>query len=94
MCDPFIQAEYITLGDAVKESLFFRQGCVAFHLVPGKGMPCFMVFEDNQGAVKLAAQNPVTNLDSKHIDERHSFLRELVYDVFVAHRKCPMDLSE
>ena len=40
-------------------------------------MPCFPVFEDNQGAVQLA-QNPVTNSNSKHIDVRHHFLRELV----------------
>ena len=38
----------------------------------------FSGFEDNQGAVQLAAQNPVTNSNSKHIDVRHHFLRELV----------------
>ena len=27
---------------------------------PGKGMPCFSIFEDNQGAVQLS-QNPVSN---------------------------------
>ena len=46
-------------------------------LLPGKVMPCFPVFEDNQGAVQLA-QNLVTNSSSKHIDVRHHFLRELV----------------
>ena len=46
-------------------------------MLPGKVMPCFPVFKDNQGAVQLA-QNPVTNSDSKHIDVRHHFLRELV----------------
>ena len=45
--------------------------------LPGKVMPCFLVLEDNQGAVPLA-QNPVTNSNSKHIDVRHHFLRELV----------------
>ena len=44
---------------------------------PGKGMPYFTIFEDNQGAVKLA-QNPVSNSNSKYIDVRHHFLRELV----------------
>ena len=34
-------------------------------------------FEGNQGAVQLA-QNPATNSNSKHIDVRHHFLRELV----------------
>ena len=49
---------------------------MAFH-APGKGMPCFPIFEDNQGAVQLS-QNPVSNSNSKHIDVRHHFLRELV----------------
>ena len=39
-------------------------------------MPC-PVFEVNQGAVQLA-QNPVTNSNSKHIEVRHHFFRELV----------------
>ena len=45
-------------------------------MLPGKGMPCFPIFEDNQGAVQLS-QNPVSNSNSKHIDVRHHFLREL-----------------
>ena len=46
-------------------------------MLPTKVMPCFLVFEDNQGAVQLA-QNPVSNSNSKHIDVRHRFLIELV----------------
>ena len=43
------EAEYVALGDAVKELLFLRQ--VWRFMIPGKGMPCFAVFdEDNQGA--------------------------------------------
>ena len=40
-------------------------------------MPCFSIFEDNQGAAQLS-QNPVSNSNSKHIDVRHHVLRELV----------------
>ena len=69
------EAEYIALGDAVKELLFLRQ--VWRFMLPSKALSCFTVFEDNQGAVQLA-QNPVTNSNSKHIDVRHHFLRELV----------------
>ena len=65
------EAEYIALGDAVKKLLFLRQ--VWRFMLPSKVMPCFPVFVDNQGAVQLA-QNPVTNLNSKHIDVRHHFL--------------------
>ena len=45
-------------------------------MLPSKVMPCFPVFEDNQGAVQRA-QNPVTNSNSKHTDVRHHFFREL-----------------
>ena len=69
------EAEYVALGDAIKELLFLRQ--VWRIMLPIKVMPCSPVFEDNQGAVQLA-QNPVTNSNSKHIDVRHHFLRELV----------------
>ena len=67
------EAEYVALGDAVKELLFLRQ--VWRFMLPSKVMPCFPVFEDNQGAVQFA-QNPVSNSNSKHIDVRHHFLRE------------------
>ena len=68
------EAEYVALGDAVKELLFLRQ--ISRFMLPNKVMPCFPVFEDNQGTVQLA-QNPVTNSNLKHIDVRHRFLREV-----------------
>ena len=78
------KAEYVAHGDAVKELLFLRQ--VWHFMSPGKGMPCFSIFEDNQGAVQLS-QNLVSNSNSKHIDVRHHVLRELVRqgDVSVSH---------
>ena len=55
-------------------------------MLPGKAIPCFPIFEDNQGAVQLS-QNPLSNSNSKHIDVRHHFLRELVRqgDISVSH---------
>ena len=44
------EAEYVALGNAVKELLFLRQ--VWRFMLPGEGMPCFPVFEDKQGAVQ------------------------------------------
>ena len=78
------EAEYVALGDAVKESLFSRH--VWRFMIPGKGTPCFPVFEDIQGALQLS-KNPVSNSNSKHIDVRHHFLRELVRqgDIIVNH---------
>ena len=67
--------EYVALGDAMKELLFLRQAWR--FIIPGKGMSCFPVFEDNQGALQLS-KNPVSSSNSKQIDVRHHFLRELV----------------
>ena len=78
------EAEYVALGDTVKELLFLRQVWRFVLLVDS--IPCFPVYEDNQGAVNLS-QNPVSNSNSKHIDVRHHFLRELVRqrDISVSH---------
>ena len=70
------EAEYVALGDAVKELLFLRQ-VWRFIMIRGKGMLCFPVYEDNQGALQLS-KNPVSNSNSKHTDVRHHFLRKLV----------------
>ena len=69
-------------------------------MLPSKVMPCFPVFEDNQGAVQQA-QNPVTNSNSKHIDVRvpsefqHADIltKALAFDLFAFHRKFLMNLN-
>ena len=45
-------------------------------MLPGKGMACFLAFEDNQCAVQLS-QNPVSKSNSKQIDVHHELLRQL-----------------
>ena len=74
------KAKYIALDDADKELLFLRH--VWHFMLPGKGMPCFADFEDNQGVAQLS-RNPVPHSNSKHIDVRHHFLRELVHKVML-----------
>ena len=69
------EAEYVAMGEGFKEALFLRS--VWRFLLPDFGDPCIQVFEDNSGAIQLGV-NPVTNSNSKHIDVRHHFLRELV----------------
>ena len=69
------EAEYVALADVLKEVLFLRQ--LWRVMVPQAGMPCIPVFEDYQGALQLA-HNPNTNSNSKHIDVRLHFIRELV----------------
>lgn len=70
------EAEYVALADTIKEAMFLRY--VWCFIFPGLGAPCITVFEDNEGARHLA-QNPVCTSNSKHIDVRHHFLRELVF---------------
>ena len=78
------EAEYVALGDAVKELLFLRQ--VWRFVLPGERMSCFTIFEDNPDAVQLS-QNPVSSSNSKHIDVRRHFFREVVRqgDISVSH---------
>ena len=69
------EAEYVALADMVKEVLYGK-GVWRF-MLPGAPAPCMPVFEDNEGAIAIA-ENPISNSNSKHIDVRHHFLRELV----------------
>ena len=69
------EAEYVAMGDGVKEALFVR-GVLSF-LVPDHKLGGITVLEDNEGA-KALAENPLSSSNSKHIDVRHHFLRELV----------------
>ncbi|CAB1098415.1 unnamed protein product [Ectocarpus sp. CCAP 1310/34] len=87
------EAEYVALGDVVKEILFLRQ--VWRFMLPKVGMPCIPVFEDNQGAIQLA-QNPISNSNSKHIDVRHHFLRQLVErkEISVIHVPSPYQRAD
>ena len=70
------EAEYVALADTIKEVVFLRY--VWSFILPGFGSACITVFEDNKGARHLA-HNPVCASNSKHIDNRHHFLRELVF---------------
>lgn len=61
------------MAETMNKVLFLQQ--VWCFMLPGVGKPRVPVFEDNEGAVKLA-QISVTNSKSKHIDVRHHFQRE------------------
>lgn len=62
-------------GRHIQGSMVLRQ--IWRFTLPEVGMPHIPVFEDNQGHLQLA-QNPITNSNSKHIDVRHHFIRDLV----------------
>ena len=62
------------MADGVKVS--YVQGVLVF-LMPSLGSPSIGVLKDNKGAIDLA-KNPLSSSNSKHIDVRYHFLRELV----------------
>ena len=69
------QAEYVAMSDMRKEILFLRQGWC--FMQPEAKMPCITMHEDNDGAIQIAKHTNL-NLNLKHIDARHHFLREQV----------------
>ena len=71
------EAEYVGMGDGVKEALFVN-GLLVF-LRPSDKIAKIQVLEDNEGAIALA-ENPLSSGNSKHIDIRHHFLRSLTED--------------
>ena len=68
-------AEYVAMAEMGKEILFLRQ--VWRFMLPGELRPCIPLYEDNEGAIQIA-KHPISNSNSKHIDVRMHFLRELV----------------
>ena len=69
-----IKDEYVAMAEGVKEALYVR-GMLAF-LMPSLRSTTTGVFDDNNGAIDLA-KNPPSASNSKHIDVRYRFLREL-----------------
>ena len=78
------KAEYVVMADGVKEALYVR-GILAF-LMPSLGSMSIGEYEDNTGVIDLA-KNPLSSSNSKHIDVRHHFLREMDAsgDIYLPH---------
>ena len=68
------EAEYIAVGDGVKEALFLR--AVLSFITPETCGASMKVLEDNQGT-KARIEIPLSSARSKHIDVRFHFIREL-----------------
>ena len=67
---PQQKIDYAALGEGVKKALF--TGAVLSFVCPELSGSCVRVFEDNQGAIALAA-NPLRSTRSKHNDVRFHF---------------------
>ena len=66
------EAEYMALGDAVKEALWIRQLLKGLGL---KGKAASTIYEDNEGC-KMLSEHPIHHQRTKHIDIRHHFIRD------------------
>ena len=67
------EAEYVALSEVVKDVLFLRQ--VQQFMEPSMRVGAVNVFEDNEGAIKLAT-NKHASRRTKHIDVKHHLVRD------------------
>ena len=68
------EAEYVALSEVVKIVLFLRQ--VQEFMGPSMRVGAVNVFEDNEGAIKLAT-NKYASRRTKHIDVKHHLVRDV-----------------
>ena len=69
------EAEYVALGERVKEALF--TGAALCFIFPELTESCVRGFGDNQEVIALA-ENSLSSVRSKHIDVQFHFVRELL----------------
>ena len=74
--DSTTEAELIAGCEAGKQSTFLHN--ILYTMVPGNYLP-IQIRQDNQGAIALA-ENPQFHKRTKHIDNKHYYVRELVED--------------
>ena len=67
------EAEYVALSEVVKEVIFLRQ--VQEFMGPSLRVGAVNVFEDNEGAIKLAT-NKYASRRTKHIDVKHHLVKD------------------
>ena len=64
------------MAQGAKTALFTKT--VLDFLQPELANETIDLFEDNQGAIAIIAENPISGGGTKHIDVRYHFIRELV----------------
>ena len=67
------EAEYVALSEVVKIVIFLRQ--VQEFMGPSMRVGAVNVFEDNEGAIKLAT-NKYASRRTKHIDVKHHLVKD------------------
>ncbi|HVW99086.1 MAG TPA: Ty1/Copia family ribonuclease HI, partial [Candidatus Babeliaceae bacterium] len=68
------EAEYVALGEAVKELLWCRSWLLEVY--EGKELGPMTVYEDNQSTIRVAKNGELISQRTKHIDIRYHFIRE------------------
>ena len=68
------EAEYVALSEVVKEVIFLRQ--MQEFIEPSMRVGAVNVFEDNEGAIKLAI-NKHASRRTKYIDVKHHLVRDV-----------------
>ena len=68
------EAEYVALSEVVKKVLFLRQ--VQEFMEPSMRVDAVNVFEDNEGAIKLATNKQHVSRRTKHIYVKHHLVRD------------------
>ena len=79
------EAEYVALAEVVKEVIFSRQ--VRDFMEPSMRVGAVNVFEDNEGAIKLATNKHASGR-TKHIDVKHHLVRDASDARKVSTRTC------
>ena len=80
------EAEYVALGDVVKEPLFAKS--VLYFMVPSLSENCIEVFVDNEDAIGLA-NNSFSSARTKPFVVRFPFIRELVMSKTISVKYVP-----
>lgn len=78
------EAEYMAISEAVKEAIYLKG--LLYELM-GTAL-CVNLFSDNQGAIKLSA-NDTYHKRSKHIDIRHHFVRQVIAEKQIVLKHLP-----
>ena len=77
MAQSTVEAEYMALAEAVKQSIWLRHFLYTVEKEDADVHVPVLVYEDNQGSIKLA-DNPGDHTKTKHIMIRYHALRDAV----------------
>lgn len=84
------EAEYISLCEAVQESLWLRRLLNDFEIIPADPT---IIYEDNQSCLNLV-QSEKFSRRSKHISTKYYFIKDLKEKKEISLEYCPTEIME